>query len=277
MGRPVQRGAREGDDVQVGGAPGAIEAPAVPAPGDGEASVFAVIGDRYHNPDFIHVHLDRLMGEMGLGYDYTIDTREITLERLRRYRAFLFFRDGYHFPDGYVGPDAFPYAERLMNDPPHGEPRAWLREDQAAAIKTYVEEGGGLYSMHNNPNVANFSETYRSVVKGVYQGHPAVRPFKVEVVRADHPITQGVSDWMTTDEEHYPRFDGDPSTVLLRSVNIDGLVFEDRGTTTASGWAHEIGRGRVVHSAMGHNLHALWRESYLRFQKNAIRWLMKET
>ena len=242
----------------------------------GGARAFAVIGDRYHNADFIRVHLDRLLGEMGIAYDYTIDYREIRPERLRRYPVFLFFRDGLHFPKGYVGPDAYPYATRLMDDPPDSEAETWVTEETARAVKDYVEEGGGLYALHNNPNVASFSDTYRSVVKGVYQGHPAVRPFKVEVVSHDHPITEGVSDWITTDEQHYPSFDGDPSTVLLRSVNTDGLAFEEKGTTNVSGWAHELGRGRVVHSAMGHNLDALWKAPYLRFQKNAIRWLLRE-
>ncbi|MFZ0216472.1 MAG: ThuA domain-containing protein [Candidatus Dormiibacterota bacterium] len=270
------QGARESADSQLGSTPGKLERASGEAAPAGDARVFAVIGDRYHNADFIRVHLDRLFGEMGLGYDYTIDTREITSERLSRYPVFLFFRDGYHFAGGYIGPDAFPYAAQLMNDPPNSQPKSWITEEAAAAIKGYVEAGGGLYAMHNNPNVANFSETYRSVVKGIYQGHPAVRPFKVEVVRGDHPITEGVTDWITTDEEHYPEFDGDPATVLLRSVNIDGLVFEDKGTTNTSGWAHEVGQGRVVHSAMGHNLYALWQPSYLTFQKNAIRWLLRE-
>lgn len=240
------------------------------------AAVFAVIGDRYHNADFIRTHLDRLFAEMGLAYDYTIDCREITPERLRRYPVFLFFRDGLAFPDGYIGPDAFPYSAALMNDPPKGEAKTWVTEEMGEIVAAYVAGGGGLYSMHNNPNVANFSERYRAVVGGVYQGHPAVRPFKVEVVNRDHPITRGVADWVTTDEEHYPAFDKDPGAVLLRSVNIDGLVFEDRGTSNVSGWAYDHGDGRVVHSAMGHNLYSLWQPSYMTFQKNAIRWLMKE-
>lgn len=238
--------------------------------------VFAVIGDRYHNADYIRVHLDRLFREMGIAYDYTIDHREIRLERLRQYPVFLFFRDGLHFPGGYVGPDAYPFATRLMDDPPDSKSETWVTEDMGRAVKEYVEGGGSLYSVHNNPNVANYSDTFRSVVKGIYQGHPTVRPFKVEVVRHDHPITEGVTDWVTTDEQHYPAFDGEEATILLRSVNLDGLTFDGRGTSNVAGWAHELGRGRVVHSAPGHNLDALWKPSYLRFQKNAIRWLLRE-
>lgn len=245
-----------------------------PTGGDG-ARIFCVLGDRYHNADFIRTHLDRLLGEMGLGYDYTIDYREITPERLGRYDLFLFFRDGLIFPDGYLGPDAFPYAAGLMDDPPAGERQTWMTEDYGQVIKEYVEGGGGLYSMHNNPNVANFSSTYREVVGGIYDGHPAVRPFRVEVVDRDHPVTRGVEDFMVVDEQHYPVYDKDPAHVLLRSVNVDGLTFGHRGTTNIAGWAYDYGEGRVVHSAPGHNLHALWRPAYLTFQRNAINWLLR--
>lgn len=241
------------------------------------ARVFAVVGDRYHNADYIRTHLNRLFGELEMPYDYTIDFREITPERLAQYDVFLFFRDGLLFPDGYIGPDAFPYAERLMNDPPTSERKTWVTDEMGHTIKQYVEGGGGLYSMHNNPNVANYSETYREIVGGIYDGHPAVRPFRVEVVNHDHPITAGVEDFNVVDEQHYPIYDKDPQYVLLRSVNIDGLTFGKRGTSNIAAWAYDYGKGRVVHSAPGHNLYALWRPSYLTFQKNAISWLLRQS
>lgn len=44
-------------------------------------------------------------------------------------------------------------------------------------------------------------------------------------------------------------------------------------TTNDSGRAHEL---EVVHSAMGHNLEALWKPPCPRFQKDAIRRLLRE-
>lgn len=242
-----------------------------------DARLFAVFGDRYHNADYIRTHLDRLLGEIGIAYDYTIDCREITSERLAQYPLFLFFRDGLSFPDGYIGPDAFPYASRLMENPPAGERKTWVSDEVGQVIKGYVEGGGSLYSMHNNPNVANYSPTYREVVGGIYDGHPAVRPFRVEVVNHDHPVTRGVEDFTVVDEQHFPIYDKDPAHVLMRSVNIDGLTFEHRGTTNVAAWAFDYGEGRVVHSAPGHNLDALWQPAYITFQKNAISWLLRQT
>jgi type 1 glutamine amidotransferase len=97
---------------------------------------------------------------------------------------------------------------------------------------------------------------------------------------------------MVTDEQHYLHYDKDPKNILLESVNLDGLTFTpdlrdpddtgsaeplDLGTTTVSGWAHEYGKGRVVFTAMGHTLDAMWQPEHLKLQKNAVRWLLKMT
>ena len=84
-------------------------------------------------------------------------------------------------------------------------------------------------------------------------------------------------------------------TSFSTGENLDGLTFEavlrdpkeggpeasgppqNLGTTSISGWAHEYGQGRVVFTAMGHTIHAMWQPEYLKMQKNAVRWLLKMT
>lgn len=112
----------------------------------------------------------------------------------------------------------------------------------------------------------------------------------VRIVNKEHPVTRGVEDFMVTDEQHYLIYDKDPKNILLHSENVDGLTFtpslqdpehpgpiSNLGTTTVSGWAHEYGKGRVVYTAMGHTIHAMWQPQYLKIQKNAVRWLLKMT
>ena len=88
---------------------------------------------------------------------------------------------------------------------------------------------------------------------------------------------------MVTDEQHFPLYDGDPADLLMRGTNIDGLTFNSdsgavrEGVVSAVAWAHERGQGRVVVSTVGHNLDALWKPSYWRFQENAIRWLLRSS
>jgi type 1 glutamine amidotransferase len=252
----------------------------------------ALIGDRAHNSDAIRVSLERLFRELELPIDYTTNYYDLSAELLRPYRLFVCFRDNYVFPNGNLtrpsaargsGPnqDLFPNAQY------------WITEEQGQAVKEFVEAGNGLYSMHNNVFLSRSSKNYREVQGGVALSHPALRPFKVRIVSHEHPITKGVSDFMVTDEQHYTIYDKDPRNILLNSENVDGLIFDatlkdpvdggpgasgpprNLGTTSISGWAHEFGSGRVVFTAIGHTIHAMWQPEYLKLQKNAVRWLLK--
>ena len=239
--------------------------------------VLALVGDRFHNSDYIRTALDRLFFELNMSIVFTINFSEIDAARLEGHQLLVVFRDGLDWPKGYLEPDDYVYSSYLENaaEWPKEEYQGWITEEQGKAIKEFVQAGGGLYSYHNNSNVSLFSKNYREVMGGAYIGHPPLRPFKVKVVNHEHPITQGIQDFMVNDEQHYVTYDKDPKDILLRSENIDGLEFETYGTTAISGWAYDFGKGRVAFTAVGHTLHALWQPEYYKIQKNTVRWLLK--
>jgi len=236
----------------------------------------ALIGDRYHNPDYIRVSLDRVFKEAGVAVDYTIAYDRLSRDLLRNYDLFLCFRDGMIWPNGYLGPDAYAYEPGLENRSPEAESVAWITEEQGAAVKDFVSAGGGFYSFHNNSHVSLSSRNYREVMGGAYIGHPALRPFRVRVVNAGHPITRGIQEFMVNDEQHYVTYDKDPKYVLLESENVDGLEYGDHGKKSVAGWAYDYGKGRVVFTAIGHTNHAMWIPAHFELQKRAVRWLLKQ-
>jgi len=243
------------------------------------ARVLALIGDRYHNPDYIRVALTKMFDGLRVSVDYTMNYDHLSRNLLKDYQMFLCLRDGMIWPGGYLGPDAYTsYAQGLENrsDFPDPKPQTWLTEDQAGALKEFVTAGHGFYSLHNNSHVSLSSKTYRDVQGGAYIGHPALRPFKVHVVNTSHPITQGVSDFIVNDEQHYVEYDKDRKYVLLESENIDGLTFQKLGTKSISGWAYDYGKGRVVFTSIGHTIHALWNPEHVKLQRRAVQWLMRE-
>jgi Trehalose utilisation len=258
-----------------------LEAATGPAAADSPGSkprAIALIGDRYHSSDYIRVSLDRLFSELDLPIDYTIRYDQLSRDLLRGYRILVCFRDGMIWPGGYLGPDAYTcYEHDLENrgDFPRANPQNWITQEQAVAVRDFVAEGNGLYSLHNNSHVSLSSPIYREVMGGAYIGHPPLRPFKVRVVNNSHPITQGIEDFMVNDEQHYVAYDKDPQNIILQAENIDGLVYNDHGTKSISGWAHEYGKGRVVFTAVGHTIHAMWAPEYLKLQKRAVQWLLK--
>jgi type 1 glutamine amidotransferase len=248
----------------------------------------ALIGDRYHNSDYIRVSLDLVFKDLNLVIDYTTNYCDLSPSLLQPYQLFVSLRDNMIWPGGY-GADHVSGLENPGEFPREKE-EYWITEEQGKAVKDFVAAGNGFYSLHNNAFVSRSSKDYREVQGGCALSHPPLRPFKVRIVNKDHPVTQGVEDFMVTDEQHYLIYDKDPKNILLHSENVDGLTFtpdlEDPanpeppinlGTTTVSGWAHEYGQGRVVFTAMGHTIHAMWQPQYLKLQRNAVRWLLKMT
>jgi type 1 glutamine amidotransferase len=248
---------------------------------DNRPRALALIGDRYHNADYIRVALNRLFRELNLAIDYTINYDQISSRLLRPYGLFIILRDGMIWPHGYLEPNDYEYSHALENsrDWPKEQFEPWITEEQGAAIKDFVEAGGALYALHNSSHISLFSKDYREVMGGAYIDHPALRPFKVSVVNKEHLITRGVQDFVVNDEQHFVTYDKDSKYILLRSENIDGLTDihegKDLGATAIAGWAYDFGKGRVVFTAVGHTLHALWQPEYFKLQKNAVRWLLR--
>jgi type 1 glutamine amidotransferase len=250
------------------------------APADnGEVRALALIGDRYHNPDYIRVALDRVFHELRIPIDYTIQYEKLSRDLLKPYRLFICLRDGMIWPGGYLGPDAYAAYEADLENPEQfrkAEPQSWITEEQGAAIKNFVTAGGGFYALHNCSHISLSSKNYREVIGGAYVGHPPLRPFQVRAVNNEHPITRGMKPFIVNDEQHYVDYDKDKNHIILEAENIDGLGYEALGTKSISGWAYEFGSGRVVFTAVGHTIHAMWAPAYLELQKRAVEWLLKK-
>jgi type 1 glutamine amidotransferase len=247
-------------------------------PNNGRRAI-ALIGDRYHNPDYIRVALTKMFEGQNVSVDFTSDYDRLSGKLLKDYQLFLCLRDGMIWPHGYLGPDAYTsYSQGLENKHEFPEPKSqnWLKEEQAVALKEFVQAGNGFYSLHNNSHVSLSSKTYRDVQGGAYIGHPPLRPFRVRVVNKTHPITQGIQDFVVNDEQHYVAYDKDKKYLLLESENVDGLGYENLGTKAIAGWAYDYGKGRVVFTAPGHTIHVLWAPEYLKLQRRAVQWLLRD-
>ena len=249
------------------------------ARGNSKPRALALIGDRYHNPDYIRVSLDKVFHELNLAIDYTIAYDQISARMLKGYQLLLIFRDGMIWPDGYLGPDAYSSYEADLETPktfPEAKPVTWITEEQGAAVKDFVSAGNGFYALHNSSHISLSSKNYREVMGGAYIGHPALRPFQVHASENNHPITEGMRSFIVNDEQHYVAYDKHPKYILMEAENLDGLKYEDLGTRSVSGWAYDFGNGRVVFTAVGHTIHAMWNPQYIEIQKRSIRWLLKE-
>src|SRR5580698_4577518 len=131
----------------------------------------ALIGDRYHNPDYIRVSLDKVFKDLNIPIDYTIQYDQISARLLKEYQLLLILRDGMIWPDGYLGPDAYAAYEANLETPksfPDPKPVTWITEGQGTAIKEFVAAGNGFYALHNCSHISLSSKNYREVMGGAY-------------------------------------------------------------------------------------------------------------
>lgn len=269
---------------------------------DKRSAAFALVGDRYHNSDYIRTALGKtLVRDLGLSIDFSDDVRSLSADRLSAYKLLIIFRDGWVWPDGYPDQMTYPgYAQRasfgLVSEPPVPKHEAkgvpWITPEQGRAVKDFAANGGGILFYHNVTYISPYNADFREVLGAVTQGHPPIRPFKVKVVYGEHPITRGVNDFVVTDEQHFVLYEKDPRYVLLRSVNEDGLAYapgpwerehlpiapnsEKPNTSCEAGWAYDYSKGRICYLAPGHMIVDLWNPEYEKLQQNAARWLLRQ-
>ena len=255
-----------------------------------KTTAFALIGDRFHNSDYIRTALGKtLVREARLSIDFSDDVTLLSAETLKHYRMVIIFRDGKIWPDGYPDWGQYPgylpgSSSEIISDPPllkiDAKPQMWMKPAQGKVVREFVEDGGCAFFYHNSSHISISNKYYRDVEGAIYTGHPPVRPFKVKIVNKNHPITRDVNDFIVTDEQHYVKYDKESKYILMRSENEDGLKYSgsigDQGTSCEAGWAYEYGKGRVCFMAPGHMISVLWNSEYKKLQKNAIKWLLKE-
>jgi len=253
------------------------------------ADAFALVGDRFHNFDYIRTALTRtLVKESGITVTFTPDYMLLIPETLKAHRLLIMLCDGLVFPGGYTTPYVFydPEKMKITSDPPLPEfdekPEMWITPEQGKAIRRFVEEGGSAWFFHNASYISGANVDFRDVEGALFTGHTPFRPYKMKIVNPDHPVTRGVKDFVVTEEQHYLIYDKDPKSVLVRSINEEGLEYStpqhgNQGATCEACWAYEYGRGRVCFMAPGHTIPSLWNAEYVKLQKNALRWLLRQS
>src|SRR5271155_125015 len=68
-----------------------------------KATAFALIGDRYHNSDYIRTALRKtLVKDLGISIDFRDEVELLNAEELKGYKLLIILRDGMLWPGGYT-------------------------------------------------------------------------------------------------------------------------------------------------------------------------------
>ena len=210
----------------------------------------ALIGDRYHSPVYIREGLSGALALENIPVVFIENHEALSAEALKNFDLLIFLKDGMIWPNGY---------ER-------GSQVLWMSDEQQQAIWDFVHRGGAFLALHNSHGIYPEGGLYYKLFGGDYGGHPPPEEFTVRVENKSHPITRGVEDFMTFDEQHMSKYYLDREHLLLRNIS-------KANKAAPAGWWREPGEGRFCYLAPGHTPEALNHPMMQRLIRNALRWL----
>jgi type 1 glutamine amidotransferase len=121
-------------------------------------------------------------------------------------------------------------------------------------LKAYVESGKGLVLVHFACGAFPGWDEFVKIAGRAYdkklRGHDPHGTFRVNIVKPDHPVVKGMESFDTVDEL-YTCLGGDtPVEVLASSTSkVDKKEY-------AMAFVLQVGKGRVFHSPLGHDVKA---------------------
>ncbi len=171
-----------------------------------------------------------------------------------------------------------------------------LNTAQKSALEEFVEGGGGLLIHHGGGDGSSGENWpwYKDLIGTVFISHPMdpqMQEASVVTLAGDHPVMAGLKDEFSQTDEWYS-FDGPVTgqvTVLAGLDessyspvnNVYGEVSDLRMGPEASDhpiiWAKCPGQGRMVYSALGHNIASFDSHAHQKLLRNAMAWVTKES
>ena len=153
-----------------------------------------------------------------------------------------------------------------------------ISEKQQKNFIGLLEKGVGLVATHHCLGAWQDWPQYRKIIGGKYylkavEEDGAKRAastykhgvdIKVRVEDAQHPITQGVSDF-TIHDEAYKGYSVDPKAHVI-------LTSDDPVVEKAVGWTGTYGKARTCYLLLGHDSKAYASKEYQRLVSQAIQW-----
>lgn len=128
-----------------------------------------------------------------------------------------------------------------------------IEKEEAKNLASAVESGVGIAGYHGGAGDA-FRDCveYQFIIGGQWVAHPGqIIDYRVDVIRADDPIMQGIGSFPYTSEQYYMHVD--PSNEVLATTTFTGEhAFWIEGVVMPVVWKRKYGHGRVFYSSLGH-------------------------
>ena len=130
-----------------------------------------------------------------------------------------------------------------------------ITPEQLNPMLKAVGLGTGIAGVHGGMGDAFRSETeYQFMVGGQFVAHPDdIVDYKVNIIKHDDPITEGIKDFRINSEQYYMHVD--PSNEVLATTTFSDVDSEYgwiKGCVMPVVWKRRWGKGKVFYSSLGH-------------------------
>jgi uncharacterized protein len=155
--------------------------------------------------------------------------------------------------------------------------------DQQQAIQAFVENGGGLLTIHTGTVTENNWPWFMEMMGARFIGHPPVQEGKLIIEDRTHPATSFFPDSIWIIEDEWYSFDRNPRNEVNVLISIDESSYDlrnDEGNEVAGFrmgdhpmvWYRYAGKGRVFQTALGHTQELFSDPLFLKHIQGAILW-----
>ncbi len=162
-----------------------------------------------------------------------------------------------------------------------------LNDEQKAAFRNYIENGGGFVGIHGAGGDPHYTWRWyvETLIGAEFKGHPLNPQFQqatIHVEDRNDPATRSLPEFWTRTDEWYsfkksPRGPGFTILATLdESTYRPKMFWKDigMGKDHPVVWKHMVGRGRVFYSALGHSASTYSEPLHLALLEGAMAWAM---
>ncbi|NWG14334.1 MAG: ThuA domain-containing protein [Acidobacteria bacterium] len=166
----------------------------------------------------------------------------------------------------------------------------WGTETERA-VEEFVREGKGMVALHgvsygcffgmqmekgrwaatSDPGWVAYPQMIGSTWKPDNIGHAARHVFTARWVHRDHPVSLGLEESFLADDELYHRMDLLPNVDVLARAYSDPKV-GGTGREEPVLWTVPFGRGRVVHTTLGHDTASMYQQGFVTAFVRSVEW-----
>lgn len=150
----------------------------------------------------------------------------------------------------------------------------WLVGERRAALRDFVEGGGGVLAIHAAADSHYHWLWYGKMIGGHFARHPQGTPAgRVTVVATAHPTLTGLPRAVSRTDEWYYFDDYDPTSTLLMTLDPASIGEKDVNPNPVA-WTRRIGRGRVFYTAMGHTIESYSEPFFFKHVAAGLDWAL---